>query len=181
MENKTTVQKFNRFLNIHKQLYLQTLELLKDVPDEVFKSTPIDNEVMYLGTRVNTINIGGLIRHFVLAEIHWFQAMKEGENGLAIPKPDNASLLENIADGQELVEKYKDVFAKGFEILKSYTEEDLNKTVSFMGRKYTVMAFLWITFGHHSYHLGQVDMLMRQNGIYPAEYMEWPNTSTLIG
>ena len=46
MENKTTVQEFNRFLNIHKQLYLQTLELLKDVPDEVFKSTPIDNEVM---------------------------------------------------------------------------------------------------------------------------------------
>lgn len=107
--------------------------------------------------------------------------MKDGKSGLAIPKPDNASLLENIADGQELVEKYKEVFAKGFEILKTYTEEDLNKTVSFMGRKYTVMAFLWITFGHHSYHLGQVDMLMRQNGIYPAEYMEWPNTSTLIG
>ena len=72
MENKATIQEFNRFLNIHEQLYLQTLELLKDVPDEVFKSTPIDNEVMYLGTRVNTINIGGLIRHFVLAEILCF-------------------------------------------------------------------------------------------------------------
>ena len=110
MEHKTTKNEFNRFLSIHEQLYLQTLELLKDVPDEVFNSTPIDNEVMYLGTRVNTINIGGLIRHFVLAEIHWFQAMKDGKSGLAIPKPDNASLLENIADGQELVEKYKEVF-----------------------------------------------------------------------
>src|SRR5690606_5083366 len=132
MENKTTVQEFNRFLNIHKQLYLQTLELLKDVPDEVFKSTPIDNEVMYLGTRVNTINIGGLNCNLVLAEDHWFQAMKERENGLAFPKPDNSSLLDNISDEKELVEKYKDVFAKRFEILKSYTEQELNKTVSFM-------------------------------------------------
>src|SRR5690606_41992406 len=114
-------------------------------------------------------NIGGLIRHFVLAEIHWFQAMKDGKSGLAIPKPVKAPLLENIADGQELVEKYKEVVTKGFEILKTYTEEDLNKTVSFMGRTYTLMAFLWITFGHHSYHLGQVDMLMRQNNIYPVE------------
>lgn len=181
MENKATIQEFNRFLSIHEQLYLQTLVLLKDVSEETYNNIPIDNEVMYLGTRVNTINIGGLIRHFVLAEIHWFQAVKEGNNGLIIPKPDNASLLKNIPNGQPLVDKYKEVFSKGFEILKTYTEDDLNKTVSFMGRTYTVMAFLWITFGHHSYHLGQVDMLMRQNGIYPAEYMEWPNTSTLIG
>ena len=48
MENKATIQEFNRFLNIHEQLYLQTLELLKDVPDEVFNSTPIDNELMRL-------------------------------------------------------------------------------------------------------------------------------------
>ncbi|WP_262486303.1 hypothetical protein [Galbibacter marinus] len=40
MENKATVQEFNRFLSIHEQLYLQTLELLKDVPDDVFESTP---------------------------------------------------------------------------------------------------------------------------------------------
>ena len=90
-------------------------------------------------------------------------------------------MLENIENGKLLVEKYKEVFAKGFEILKTYLEDDLNKMVTFMGRTYTVMGFLWITFGHHSYHLGQIDMLMRQNGINPAEYMEWPNISTLIG
>lgn len=73
MEHETTIVEFKRFLSIYEQLYLQTLELLKDVSDRVFKNTPIDNEVMYLGTRVNTINIGGLIRHFVLVEIHWFQ------------------------------------------------------------------------------------------------------------
>lgn len=57
----------------------------------------------------------------------------------------------------------------------------LQRIETIISETYTVMGFLWITFGHHSYHLGQVDMLMRQNGIYPAEYMEWPNTSTLIG
>ena len=76
MEKKATLQEFNRFLNIHQQLYFQTLELLKDIPDNVFDNTPIDNDVMYLGERVNKINIAGLIRHFVLAEIHRFQAMK---------------------------------------------------------------------------------------------------------
>lgn len=67
------------------------MELLKDIPDNVFDNTPIDNDVMYLGERVNKINIAGLIRHFVLAEIHRFQAMKEGKDGLIIPKPNNTS------------------------------------------------------------------------------------------
>lgn len=180
MENKATLTEFHRFLNIHEQLYLQTLNLLKDVEDDIFDQIPMDTEAMYLGVRVNRITIGGLIRHFVLAEIHWFKAMKEGKNGLVIPKPDNASLLEHISDGKALMEKYKAVFEEGKSILNSYTEDDLNKTVTFMGRSYTVMGFLWVSFGHHSYHLGQVDMLMRQHNIYPEEYMEWPNTKTTI-
>lgn len=180
-KNKATLAELNRFLSIHEQLYLQTLALLEDLSDEVLESTPIDNEVMYLGTRVNKINIGGLLRHLILAEIHWYKEMKTGKDGHVIEKPINAAVLENITDGKSLIQRYKDVFAEGLSILKTYTEEDLNKEVSFSGRKYTVMSFLWITFGHHSYHLGQADLLMRQNNVYPVEYMEWPNTSTIIG
>ncbi len=182
MKNNAALVEFNRFLSLHEQLFLQTLNLLNDIDnDEIYNKIFIDNNVMYLGTRVNKITIGGLIRHFVLAEIHWFEIMKEDKEEIMIPKPDNASLLEHIKDGNDLIERYKEVFAKGKKILETYTEKDLNKTVSFMGRKYTTMGFLWVTFGHHSYHLGQIDMLMRQHEIYPAEYMEWPNNETVIG
>lgn len=178
---KATKEEFQRFLNIHEQMYLQTLDLLKDAPDEIYDAVPIDNASMFLGVRVNKINIGSLIRHFILAEIHWFKAMKEGESGLVIPKPENAALLEGIPNGKQLTDRYKEVYEEGKVILETYTEEDINKQVTFMGRTYSVMGFLWITFGHHSYHLGQIDMLIRQNDILPIEYMEWPNVKTVIG
>lgn len=180
MSNNASLNELTRFMNIHEQMYLQTLNLLKDVSLPMYTNTPIDNEVMYLGTRVNTINISNLIKHFVLAEIHWIKMMKEGNDGLIIPKPENASLLEHIEDGEELLKKYTEVYFEGKKILETYTEEDLNKKVNFMNREYTVMGFLWIIFGHHSYHMGQVDLLVRQQGVYPIEYMEWPNQESTI-
>lgn len=180
MSNNATLTELNRFINIHEQLYLQTLNLLKDVDAEKYTNTPIDNDVMFLGSRVNKINISALIRHFVLAEVHWFKVMKEGTEDIVIPKPNNASILEFIEDGEPLLEEYSKVFNEGKKLLESYTLEDINKKVKFIDREYTVMGFLWIVFGHHSYHLGQVDMLIRQQGIYPVEYMEWPKIDNII-
>lgn len=181
MDKKAHLSELNRFIDLHEQLYLQTLNILKDVDEDTYNSIPIDNDVMYLGKRVNKITIGGLLRHLILAENHWIISMKEAADGTVIEKPANASIIEDITDSKSLISRYKEVFAKGLEVIKTYTEEDINKTVSFSGRTYSVMSFLWVIFGHHSYHLGQADLIMRQNGIYPEEYMEWPNDSTKIG
>lgn len=97
-----------------------------------------------------------------------------------ISVPKNVKIIEGISDGEALINKYKELYKKGVSVLNSYNKLDLEKHVSFFNRKYTGMGFLWIIFGHHSYHLGQIDMIMRQNNINPTEYMEWENDKTVI-
>ena len=57
---------------------------------------------------------------------------------------------------------------------------DLEKEFSFVGRRYTGMGILWAMFGHHAYHLGQLDLLMRQLNFIAPEYMEWSETEKVI-
>lgn len=62
MKNSKT-NELERFLSIHEQLYVLTLSLLNSVVGEVFSNIPIQTDVMFLGSRVNKINIGSLLRH----------------------------------------------------------------------------------------------------------------------
>ena len=113
MDKKAHLSELNRFIDLHEQLYLQTLNILKDVDEDTYNSIPIDNDVMYLGKRVNKITIGGLLRHLILAENHWIISMKEAADGTVIEKPANASIIEDITDSKSLISRYKEVFAKG--------------------------------------------------------------------
>ncbi|MHA3069905.1 DinB family protein [Acinetobacter sp. ANC 3789] len=67
--------------------------------------------------------------------------------------------------------------------LKTIKPEQLHKTVSWDGCTYTVMRFLWMTLTHHTYHLGQIDLLMRQQRIYPYDVLSTDALGTveLIG
>jgi len=156
------------------------MELFKRVPIEIFSEVPIDSNVMFLGERVNSINIGALLRHLIIVENDWISSLKASEDGDVIPLPQNAEYLDGINDGAPLIRLYNQVFEKGTEIFGTYDQHDLDKSISFFDRRYTVMGFLWIMFGHQSFHLGQVDLLMRQYSVEPPEYMEWPETEKII-
>ena len=96
-----------RFLNLFDQLMEQTFAYLKRVDTPAYASVPVDSDVMFLGTRVSKINIGGLVRHLILAEPHWFESLSSISDGDIIPLPGNPSLFEGVGDGQPLVEGYE--------------------------------------------------------------------------
>ncbi|MEE2031991.1 DinB family protein [Rhodococcus chondri] len=171
----------DRFLSLFDQIVEQTIAFAELVDDASYTAVPIDTPELFLGTRVDKITIGGLLRHLILAEAHWFEQVRQASPGAAIPFPGNAAALEEIPDGVPLLERYRRDYTNGRAQLRTLTEEDLAKEVSFAGRRYTVMGFLWTVLGHHSFHLGQIDLLMRQQGIEPPEYMEWPENRLIIG
>lgn len=175
------MSELDRFLGLFDQLVEQTLAFAELVDDAGYAAVPVDTPALFLGTRVNKITIGSLVRHLLLAEAHWFDQLRQVAPGGAIPFPDNAAVLEEIPNGAPLLEKYRQSYKVGCAHLEELTEADLAKEVVFAGRRYTAMGFLWTVLGHHSFHLGQIDLLMRQQGTEPLEYMEWPEDQQILG
>jgi uncharacterized damage-inducible protein DinB len=176
-----TMREIDRFLSLFDQLIEQTLAFVRRINNNAYSAIPVDTDVLFLGTRVNKITIGALLRHLILAETHWFKTLPSLEENAVIPFPQNASLLEGIQDGQPLLDTYRSTYANSRQLLSSLSFSELNKQVSFAGRHYTVMGFLWTILGHHSFHLGQIDLILRQQNITPPEYMEWSETMRVLG
>src|SRR3546814_7498940 len=73
-----------------------------------------------------------------------------------------------------------DLHFASLEAVRGYSEETLAKPFVFVGRHFTVGGFLWAVYGHHCYHVGQVDQLMRQQSVMPPEFLEYRETEKLI-
>ncbi|MEL7006720.1 MAG: DinB family protein, partial [Bacteroidota bacterium] len=64
-----------RFLSMYREQVKHTVKFVESVDFEKYKMVPLDTESMYMGTRINRINISSLIRHLIVAENHWFIAL----------------------------------------------------------------------------------------------------------
>lgn len=162
------------FIDLFSKRVEHTFTYLQQLPPEVWTKTPVDSPYMFLGTRVNSIQISTLIRHIALAETHWFEQIQNLPHEGTIPFPANSELLSTVNDGMELITAYRNLHQCSMQLLANMSPENLQKVLCFAGRQYRVETLLWQILGHHSYHMGQVDILMRQLGFEPPEYMEWP-------
>ncbi|MBC8156243.1 MAG: DinB family protein [Bacteroidetes bacterium] len=170
-----------RFISMYRQQVYQTIDLVSPVPSANYTITPVDNEQMFMGSRVNRINIGTLLRHLIIAESHWFSHLAQIQPGDTIPIPQNASEVAGIADGRPLTDKLLEVCGAGIDTVASLSAGQLTTEFVFVGRRFSVMGFLWSLFAHHAYHKGQIDQLMRELGQLPMEYMEYREKQAVIG
>ena len=175
------MSEFERFISLFEQEVLHTMDYLNMLDDAHWHAIPCDAETLYLGTRVNKITISALTRHLINAEKHWLENIDALPAGASMSLPGKATFLEGIADGPALIEAYRAGHETNMQQLRQLPAATLEKEIMFTGRRYTVMGFLWSILGHHAYHLGQMDLLMRQQGLLAPEYMEWPETARLLG
>ncbi|MFZ1805633.1 MAG: DinB family protein [Cyclobacteriaceae bacterium] len=171
---------FERFKSLFIQQSIHTVDYLNMLKEEHWITIPRDSESLFLGMRVNKITIGTLVRHFIIAEQNWIKAVAELPNGSVIPIPGNAALLEKVKEGKELIAFYLDALEENKKTLSSLKADDLEKEFTFAGRHYSGMGILWAMFGHHAYHLGQLDLIMRQSNLIAPEYMEWSEAGKVV-
>ncbi len=175
-----TISLSQSLCGLYDQQIQHTLAYLMDQPPQAWDAVPIDSDVMFLGTRVNKITISGLVRHLVEAETHWLRSLPNLDDGQDIGFPVGGTIPQDV-NGSALIEAVQAAHQQNTNLLSSLSEADLDKTVLFAGRTYSALRFVVTIIGHHGFHLGQIDLLLRQQGIEPPEYMEWPNDETLIG
>lgn len=168
------------FLALFEQQALLSLSILDTVPLPLWTALPADSDTNYLGTRVHKITVDALVRHMCLAETGWIEQLPLLEPGAAMPPPMGSTRLDGIASGPELVAAYRRWLAHNLQAVAALDEVTLVKEVTFVGRRYTVQGFLWAIYGHHCYHFGQADLLLRQQGFLPGEFLEYAQTGRVI-
>lgn len=175
------MNELKRFISLFDQEVIHTFDYLGMLSDGQWSAIPIDSETLFLGTRINKITISALARHLINAESHWFGQLASLPATATMPLPGKSSTLENMPDGPALIDAYRATHAVNLENLHALTPAVLEKEFVFTGRHYTGIGFLWSVLGHHAYHLGQIDLLMRQQGLAAPEYMEWQETGRVLG
>ncbi len=170
-----------RFLSLFRQEVLHTFDYLRAIDESQWQGVPADSSVLFLGERVQKITIASLARHLASAESQWIRALPGLPEGAPLPMPQPDPALAAVKTVPSFLALYEERHRQNMEHLRALTPRDLEKALVFAGRHYTGMGFLWSILGHHAYHLGQIDLLMRQQEVPAPEYMDWEETEQVLG
>src|SRR3546814_12097930 len=139
-----------------------TWDTVAHIDHPVWTTVPIDSDANDLGLRFNRITIAALLRHLCLTETLWFNTLPLLDPEAVMAPPNGTGPLDNVEPGPDLLARYELEHFASLEAVRGYSEETLAKPFVFVGRHFTVVGFLWAVYGHHCYHVGQVDQLQRQ-------------------
>ncbi len=170
-----------RFRSLFDQEVLHTFDYLRAIDESQWRGIPRDSEALYLGSRINKITIAALARHLATAEFHWINELPLIPKNGTMPMPEKDPVIEAVRTVPSFIALYEQRHQKNMDRLETLRAEDTGKLLVFAGRRYTGMGLLWSILGHHAYHLGQMDLLMRQQDVEAPEYMEWREKERVLG
>ena len=157
-------QELDRFLALFDGLFISTNSWMTGTPEKKQDWVPFDNPNMKFGDRISTITIKSVYIHTIVGEHFWARALKDCEDG-AVLKHDRdrvVTLTGELAASDDFLADSIKLHKANMALFRSYTDDQLKKKIHWSGREWTVMGFLWAIYSHRSYHLGNIDILMRE-------------------
>lgn len=166
------MSEFDRFLILFDRMFDYVEGYIKKTPEDKYEWIPIDSPGVSFGDRLENITIRGLYVHLTTSEDGWVRTLLAIEDGQEIPLPINKELTEEVYNG-DFVTRGREIHENCMKMLKELTPEDLTKSVTFQGCEYTIMGFLWMIHSHYCYHLGNIDIYMRQGDMNPTAFFNF--------
>lgn len=153
-----------RFLVLFDRLVTETDLWIRNTPPDRLDWLPIDTPHVRFGDRLTTVTIKSLYVHMAVAEHHWSRNLRDCAAGEEIPLPRGSAFGAELTAG-DFVALARRSHEENLEILRDFSPEILAKPISFAGdgSHWTVMGFLWGMYGHRAYHLGNLDIYLRQS------------------
>ncbi len=159
---QTTRAEFDRFVVLLDCLAQATDKWIERTPEDKLNWVPVDNPNVRFGDRVSLVTIKSLYIHVAIEEYHRMRFLKDCEDGALVPNPSDPVLTAKLANG-DFVREAAELHEDTMRALRSYTDDQLRKTIRFSERTWTMMEFLWTMYAHRSYHLGNIDIYLRQS------------------
>lgn len=163
---------FERFLILFDRLAHLSDSCARAVPDDKLDWIPIDNPDVRYGDRITDVTIKGLYLHMVVSEHHWIRQLRDCDDGHDIPVPKDPELTDRLAAGDFRIEVMR-LHDANLAALRELPDSALDRSVSYTGRTFTGMGFLWAMYAHRSYHLGNIDIYMRQGRCSPPNFFDF--------
>jgi uncharacterized damage-inducible protein DinB len=159
----TFAEEFRRFNILFDRLVNETNLWIARTPPDRLEWLPVDNGNVRFGDRVSHVTIKSLYIHMAVAEHLSIRRLRDCAPGELLPLPRDPELTSRLANGDFLAEGMQ-LRVENMRTLRSFDDAVLGKTVRFAGDQTTwsVMGFLWGLFGHRAYHLGNIDIYVRQ-------------------
>ena len=160
---------FERFLTLFDRSVHSTNDWIARVPRDKFEWIPVDNSNLAYGDRVPRPTIKSLFIHLAVAEHRRLRDIKEcPENGM-LPIPHDPELTARLGSG-DIVANAMAIHKGNMELLRGFTEDILEKHVHFVDQRWTVMGLLWAIYAHRTFHLGNIDIYLRQCNVAAPEF-----------
>jgi len=153
-----------RFLELFDALFVSNNKWMEVTPAEKLEWVPLDNPNMKFGDRISTITIKSVYIHTIVGECGWARMLGACKNGATLA-PDLAQgkvLTEQLDKSSDLLGDTMRLHRENMKRFGDYDQHCLDKKIRWMDRDWSVMGFLWGIYSHRSYHLGNIDLLLRE-------------------
>ena len=157
-------QEFDRFLALFDALVASSNDWMTKTPAKKLDWVPFDNPNMKFGDRISTITMRSVYIHTTVGEHLWAKALKDCADGALVKfdSADVAALTKELNASTDLIGDAMKLHADNMALFRSYGDDQLDRNITWSGRRWTVMGFLWAIYSHRSYHLGNIDIFMRE-------------------
>ena len=163
---------YDRFKILFDRLAHLADACVQRVPEDVADWIPVVNSDVRYGDRITQVTIRELYVHMVVSERDWLRQLQECDDGGEIVIPQVPELTKRISTGDYRAQAMQ-LHEANMATLESLPDEVMQKFVSYTGRTFTGMGFLWAMYAHRSYHLGNIDIYMRQGERKPPDFFDF--------
>lgn len=155
-------QELTRFLTLFDALVVASNVWMDRTPEEKMEWVPIDNPNMKFGDRISTINIKSVYVHTIIGEQRWASMLKDCDDEAVLKPTPNPETTGRLMASDDVVAAAMEIHRDNMELFGAYDEAQLTKRIKWSGRDWTVMGFLWGIYCHRAYHLGNIDIYLRE-------------------
>lgn len=169
----TTLQaERDRFLTLFGRLVASTTEMMEAMPADKREAVPVQNPSVRFGDRLSQVTAKSLFIHTIVAEHRWAQDLCNCSDGDVIPVPRDPVLTETLSAGDYL-KRAGELHEDNVRIFAGFTDSALSTHITFNESAWTVMGLLWGVYSHRAFHVGNIDIYVRQFGVTPADFFNF--------
>ena len=160
----------DRFLNLFDALVVASNKWMESTPPEKLDWIPVDNPNMRFGDRISRITIRSLYVHTLTGEKMWAGMLAGCREGDTFKPVLEKELTQRLMTSTNLIEDAMQVHRENMEVFANFTEARLDANIQWVAHDWTVMGFLWGIYSHRSYHLGNIDIYLREADVPGVDF-----------
>ena len=155
-------QELTRFLTLFDALAVACNAWMARTPAEKLEWVPVENPNMKFGDRISTINIKSVYVHTIVGEQRWAALLGNCVDGAVLKPSPDPETTTRLMESNDVVRDAMEIHRSNMERFSTLDTAQLEKRIQWSGRDWTVMGFLWGIYCHRAYHLGNIDIYLRE-------------------